>query len=310
WFLPAAFFLLILLAVYQLSYKRQNVIDEQLTQPVLQKAEVLANLVNSSKLKNAEERKVETALADSERMNNELERLNSENDKPSEGGTYLAAGNNNKTGMSRSNRQLLKKRKTINYDGLGIFTRMMTNAWDFASLTDEDFNVKDGKLTFLNSAKRKKALHQTEFSDLSIQVQARVIVSDLKGRFGIILGYNLMNSRPYETFYLFSVHKQNQFLLQKFSNFKKELLVAIPAKVDSMDDLSNVQLKATIYGPYLELYVNQKRIYVWQEENDIRGRVGFYVDPNIQVEFSDFKTCNTSYLKKLTSHSKKVRMTN
>ncbi|MFQ5825606.1 MAG: protein phosphatase 2C domain-containing protein [bacterium] len=212
--------------------------------------------------------------------------------------TLIVAEKKNKVSYDNSTNNQVMSTNSLKSARLDIKKRKQTYEWNFLHLAEEDHEVKNGKIIFLDSPNRKKVLYRSELANFSIQVQAKVINSNFKGRYGIILGYKTMDEEPYETFYLFSVFRQKQFLLQKYSNFKKELIISIPTRVDQINDDRSVQLKVKCQGPYIILYANQRRLYVCYGYENIKGRVGLYADPNLRVEFSKIEISKALDLKK------------
>ncbi len=306
WLTTALILLFVVVLYFNFSDNLPNNKNDLSNQLRLQKEEILANPQEPSKLKIAESQKASVLIPGLPQ--NSPEPITSRNNaKP------LTGSDSNTKAMSPETREPAIEEPTVNqslqgnslkYDRLNIFKGMLTDKWEFQNLSDSDFKITEDKVIFLDSPKRKKALYRTKFSDLSFQVQARVLKSNLTGRYGIIVGYHSVASSPLETYYLISIHEQKQLVLQKHSNFKKELIASIPLTKELINNLHNIQLKILSHGPYLEIYANQEHLYLWEHEERITGQIGFYVDPHIHVEFSDFKTSNSWYLKRMILNSR------
>lgn len=193
----------------------------------------------------------------------------------------------NKQGSTNSGTTRFIYKNPSSFESINLIETRPTTKWDFSHLSEEDYQVKKDKIIFRDSPNRKKALYRTEFGDFSIRAHMEVLNDNLKGRYGMIVGYQTMNESPYETFYLFSVFGQKQFLLQKYSNFKKEIVISIPAEADSINNLRSTDLMVKCQGPYMILYANQRRLRVCYGYENIKGRVGLYADPDLLVEFSE-----------------------
>ncbi|MFQ5866172.1 MAG: tetratricopeptide repeat protein [bacterium] len=169
---------------------------------------------------------------------------------------------------------------------LDILRGLQSDEWNLQHLTKRDYEAKQDRIIFLDSPNIKKVLYRNALADFNMRANAEVSGNSLKGRYGIIVGYKTYDESPYETFYLFSVSGQKQLLLQKYSNFRKELIFSIPAEADSLNNLRNIEFGVKCQGPYMILYANGKRLRVCYGYETIKGRVGLYADPNIHVEFS------------------------
>ena len=100
-----------------------------------------------------------------------------------------------------------------------------------------------------------------------------------------------MKVSPYEIYYLLSLFRQQEFLLQKYSGFRKELVTRIPINFDSLqEDFQDIQLEVKCSGPFIELHANQKQIFRWRTgEEIVTGQVGIFVSPETEVEVSKFE---------------------
>ncbi|NIR52264.1 tetratricopeptide repeat protein, partial [candidate division KSB1 bacterium] len=150
----------------------------------------------------------------------------------------------------------------------------LQDEWLFPHLTARDFELDEDRIIFLESANRKKALLKDEFVDVSFRVQAKVGGASSKGRFGLIIGYRTMAESPYEFFYLFSVSKQQEFLLQKYSNFKKEAIVKLPVLTETINEFGVIRLQVTCRDNGIALYANRIPLHEFEAPESIHGAVG------------------------------------
>lgn len=168
----------------------------------------------------------------------------------------------------------------------------LSDQWNLKNLRKSDYEINDNRITFLATPNIKKTLFRTaELRDFTIQIEARIKRNNASGRFGVIVGYRTMVNRPYEIYYLLSLFRQQEFLLQKYSGFRKELVTRIPINFDSLQgDFQDIQLEVKCFGPFIELHANQKQIFRWRTgEKIVTGQVGIFVSPETEVEVSKFE---------------------
>ena len=168
----------------------------------------------------------------------------------------------------------------------------LSDQWNLKHLLESDYQIKDEKITFLATPNIKKALYQTTaLSDFMVRLEARIRNDNAAGRFGVIVGYKAMQDSPYEIYYLLSLFKQKEFLLQKYSGFRKELVTRIPINFDSIQgNFQEIQLEVKCSGPFIELYANQKQVFRWHTgEELVSGQVGIFVSPETEVEILKFE---------------------
>ncbi|MFQ5677707.1 MAG: hypothetical protein ACE5G1_17595, partial [bacterium] len=170
--------------------------------------------------------------------------------------------------------------------------------WNLQNLTEVDYRVSPEKIIFLPTPNLKKALYRSEpLSNFSINVEAR-IHNTAAGRFGIMVGYRAMGNSPYEVYYLLSLFRQKEFLLQKYSGFRKELVTRIPiAREVLTNNYQTMKIKVTCSGPFIELTANQRQIFRWRTgEEVVKGNIGIFVSPDTEVELSRFEVSDSSDL--------------
>ncbi len=184
------------------------------------------------------------------------------------------------------------KMKTPEADPPDPVSPALDEQWNLKNLAKSDYKIEADKIIFLATPNIKKALYQTTvLSDFNVHMEARIRNNNAAGRFGIIVGYRTMKDSPYEIYYLLSLFRQQEFLLQKYSAFRKELVTRIPINFDSLGDgFQDIQLEVKCSGPFIELHANQKQVFRWNTgEELVSGQVGVFVSPETEVEVSKFE---------------------
>ncbi|MFQ5603080.1 MAG: PP2C family protein-serine/threonine phosphatase [bacterium] len=304
WLLPAFAVLIFVNAALLITKYRELInppLSDKLAKPVVQPAfnpaqhsnSVIADKVSDSEL---------SATATKSRGQTEFTATSPDNSTRDQNETNLSMTARRSDGpkLNQAVSYPLVAAGAMPVDKLNIIAEMVMGNLKTEELTTIDLAISQDKMIFFNRQKRIKLINQTEYSDLSFQIQTKKLSNSTQGRFGIIFGYRALNRRPYETYYLYAVNG-SQVILQKYANFKKQLITTMPVKLDSSSNAQTIQLKVVQYGPYLELHANQQRVFFWQADENIRGRVGIFVDPNTPVEFSKIKSSNSLYLKKMTT---------
>lgn len=155
--------------------------------------------------------------------------------------------------------------------------------WNWSTLRENDAEVEKSKIRFLNSATRKRLLSQSGMTNFELQIKATVAgTSD--GRFGVIVGYQTMQQTPYETYYLISFYPEEEFILQRYTNFKKDILAT--AAADPSHEKQDFSLKIICNRTELSFYCDDDLIFDWEAPEPIVGRIGLYVGPDTEVTFS------------------------
>lgn len=164
-----------------------------------------------------------------------------------------------------------------------------TADWKFPGLSGAEYEVTNSGITFLNTPDAKKAIYYEDFVDVNIEVQANLNEGSIHGRLGIIMGYKEKVEDRFVTFYLFSITGRKEFLLERISAEKTERLLSVPIGAGSEEDFSALYLRAKCLGPWIMIYLNQKLLKAWLGKEIVKGNIGLFVDPNIRVEFSQFR---------------------
>lgn len=300
WLSSALFILLVITAKFIFVGKPNNQAVERSNQNRFQKKSFSINQKNPSGQEGTNSEQAQAVTGTIFRINELVESSKEASDSvPQKGYSQEALNANSTAGQLQANTDELKfpkvenekvfKSKNAIFDKIELIKGVYPDAWDFLHLTKDDLELKKDKIIFLNSPRKKIALYHVELTNFSFRVQAQVFSCNVKGRFGIIVGHTVTEESPFEPFYLVSVFGNKQFLFQKVSNFKKELIASVPAKLESMNDLHAIQLKVICHGPNIIIYADQKRLYAWTADERIKGQVGLYSDANLKVEFSNIR---------------------
>ena len=171
--------------------------------------------------------------------------------------------------------------------------------WRFAGLTNDDFRVDDNTVDFLRSSTPKKALYYKELSDFKLHLNLARIGNESPGRSGVILGYRRMSRSPYEKFYLLTAIRNNELLLQKCTSLKKTLIARIP--IETADANGQLTIDVTCTANHIIIFSNDRRVYVLNENENIKGQIGLYADPNVHVQFSDMRVSKIPSIKNIVN---------
>jgi protein phosphatase len=161
--------------------------------------------------------------------------------------------------------------------------------WHFSGLTENDYSCNASSITFLDNPTAKKAILDKDFDDINVEVVAKVNHISKIGKYGLVVGYRTKDGNEAEKYYLFAVHGQKNFTLERISGSQSEQLLSIPFPSEELDKADILTLKVKCLGPWIMVYNNQKLLKAWLSQKFIRGKVGLFADPNKQVLFSDFK---------------------
>lgn len=165
-----------------------------------------------------------------------------------------------------------------------------TSQWNILGLDEfEDFNVKQGVLTFSDNIRIKKAFHQEAYDGVEVEVLANALSGSRNGKYGIIFGHNMEAANPYKNFYLFSVDNNGNYALQEVTERSVRILVAEQIQPGILRDYGAIHLKVKYIGNLILLYANGELLKMTPTKRMQTGGVGLYVDPKLKVEFSDFK---------------------
>lgn len=270
WFSMSALFLLVFAATLTFyNFRGKSPTAQETTQPPP------IQLKGVAQLNSAPAEQIETANP---------EQSNLEPDQP----VREKENKRNNTGRNRTFPNI----RTPKPDEQKNVTKLVRDDWNLQHLKEFDYEIKEDKIVFLATPHIKKALYRSEpLKNFRVNVAARVRKNNTGGRFGIIVGYQTMENSPYEIYFLLSFFRQKEFLLQKYSSFRKELVTRIPVTFDSIqDEFQNIQLEVRCIGPFIELHANQKQVFRWRTGEDIvEGKVGVFVSPETEVEISKFE---------------------
>ena len=84
------------------------------------------------------------------------------------------------------------------------------------------------------------------------------------------------------------------YALQQVSERAVKILVSDQIQPGIVQDFGKVHLKVKFIGNLILLYANGELLKMSPVKGNQSGGVGLYVDPKLQVEFSDFKVSPAS----------------
>ncbi len=167
--------------------------------------------------------------------------------------------------------------------------------WDLIGLDEfQDYNIQNSSLAFSNNIRIKKAFHQGTFEGVEVEVLANVTSGSRNGKYGIIFGHNKQALTPFKNFFLFSMDNNGNYALQQVSERAVKILVSDQIQPGIVQDFGKVHLKVKFIGNLILLYANGELLKMSPVKGNQSGGVGLYVDPKLQVEFSDFKVSPAS----------------
>ncbi|UCF64282.1 MAG: protein phosphatase 2C domain-containing protein [bacterium] len=158
--------------------------------------------------------------------------------------------------------------------------------WEFLNLTADDYKFNENGITFYETNMAKMVIFKEKLEDLDIEVTVKLSDGFNEGRIGIILGYQKRINETEKSFFQFSKISSKEFVLEKKQQSQNQQLLSIPYHSDNSESSLNFKLKVKCLGPWLMVYHNNKMLKAWLNDELIRGQVGLYAGPRIQVGFS------------------------
>lgn len=166
----------------------------------------------------------------------------------------------------------------------------LSGLWDFINLSKNDYQYNKNRIYLKDSQNIKKIVYRTEaLKNFSISVDTQILQETHRGRHGLVFGYKAMKKSPYETYYLLSIHNNNEILLQKYSAFKKTIIKKVPIDPFLADRINDTQLKLTCRGAFITFSVDGLILLEWRSFEVVEGLAGIFASPNLAVAFSNFK---------------------
>lgn len=162
----------------------------------------------------------------------------------------------------------------------------MSSPWLFPGLSDNEYVKESAGIRFIGSPVKKKAIYSEQSADVDILVDATVPGEIQYGSFGIIIGYSDERDGEY---FLFSVDHTGTFELRQVKDGTDDVLVSIPSDTTGHPEDGMYRLKVKSLGPWIMLYKNGGLLQAWLHDAIIRGNIGLYADPDIEVKFSNIK---------------------
>jgi|GEM_PF-5339688 len=147
----------------------------------------------------------------------------------------------------------------------------------------DDFHLVENSMVFENNIRIKKAFGIDAYGNVEILVNARRTGGLGNGKYGIIFGHNI--SDPFQSFYLFTIDKDSQYALERISRNSINKITNGSVPVGVKQSNSPTQLKIKCIDKTILLYANGELLTMVTDKT-VRGGIGLYADPNMQVEFS------------------------
>jgi PPM family protein phosphatase len=159
-----------------------------------------------------------------------------------------------------------------------------TPQWTFPGLAESEFIQKPSGIRFMKSGAVKKAIYAEETEDVDISLEAQFTDKPEEGSIGIIIGYSDKQDSEY---FLFAMDHSKTFKLLQISGQSHSVLVSITPDKNIVPADGVYRLKVKSLGPWLMLYKNNRMLQAWLHDDIIRGNIGVFADPDIEVEFSN-----------------------
>jgi serine/threonine protein phosphatase PrpC len=172
--------------------------------------------------------------------------------------------------------------------GATIYEPQSSSGWEFIRLSADDYEFRNGHITFLTSNRKKMAVFKRKLEDVDVEVTVDLREAGSKGRAGIIVGY-LPGTGSSAGYFQFSIRNEKDFLLERISGKSSKELLSIPYKPEDPEKKLPFQMKVKCLGPWIMMYNNQKMLKAWFNEEFVRGNAGLFADPGVYAVFSGFK---------------------
>ncbi len=164
------------------------------------------------------------------------------------------------------------------------------NQWALPGLDRQvDYEFRHNNLIFYDNIRIKKAFQNQVFDSIEVQVQAKTLLGNPSGRYGIIFGHQLNGGNRFRKFFLFTIDNRARYALQQVTPTRVRILVSGQIDPGIQGGYDVVQLKVKCIGKLIFLYVNGQAITIFDAKQPVQGGVGLYVDPKLSIEFSQFK---------------------
>ncbi|MEL6824106.1 MAG: hypothetical protein AAFP70_20300, partial [Calditrichota bacterium] len=190
----------------------------------------------------------------------------------------------NKQRQKRRKRNLLPEPVTPRPEQI-LPTYLSLRNWKTPGLyRGDDFHLVQNSMVFENNIRIKKAFGIDAYGNVEIIVQAKRTGGLGNGKYGIIFGHNI--SDPFHSFYLFTVDKDSKYALERISRKSISKITSGSIPVGIKQNNLPTQLKIKCIDKTILLYANGDLLTMVTDKT-VRGGIGLYADPNMQVEFSE-----------------------
>jgi len=165
--------------------------------------------------------------------------------------------------------------------------------WSFPGLVENHDYVKStAGFSMLPTVGLKKAIHNQVFNNVEFEVNFDDIDKLNQGQVGAFVGYRREGNNEY--YYHVYLKQDGNFALVKNYENKRELLRPLDIQLNRINS-GNLRLKVRCSGSWIVVYANDHLVNAWQNDNDfIKGRVGFFAGSEKKVKFSNVKVSKTT----------------
>jgi len=170
-----------------------------------------------------------------------------------------------------------------------IYQPMKQSYWEFFQLSAKDYEFHDSVITFFPTNLTKKAIYKENLEDIDLDVVIKLTNKNHAGRAGIVIGFQRHVLSNKEIFFLISIQALKTILLEKWDGEKSEELFSVDLPMKQVSTTVKFQFRLKCIGPWIMVYDNQKLLKAWLSNELIRGKAGLFVDPNMEVIFSEFQ---------------------
>jgi serine/threonine protein phosphatase PrpC len=169
-----------------------------------------------------------------------------------------------------------------------IYEPQSPAGWEFIRLSADDYQFKNGHITFSTTNRKKMAVFKKKLEDVDVEATVDFREAGGNGRAGIIVGY-VAGTGSSAGYFQFSIRNGKDFLLERITGKSSKELLSIPYSPEDPEEKLPFQLKVKCLGPWIMMYNNQKMLKAWFNEEFVRGNAGLFADPGVFAVFSGFK---------------------
>ncbi|RMD90563.1 MAG: hypothetical protein D6813_08990, partial [Calditrichaeota bacterium] len=182
--------------------------------------------------------------------------------------------------------------KTFPADTISILDSFSQNVdepfkkWDFTTLKTGTYLLNHNSFRFLSTENFKRIFYYETLQNFQLRVKVKFL-NDIPGRAGIIFNYRQGPKISEESFYSFSIFKNNMILLQKHESYKKSLLWS-----QELSGKPSYEITLICMNRKTKLFVDGTKRLEWTGKSKMNGRLGLFADPRVDVEFTNIEIYN------------------